>query len=67
MTQPLYAIYGENRYGRGVMPLARNQLQQLDVSLDRLVFVDDNLGGKVINGHPVLTYHEFFYNGSKRV
>ena len=59
MIQPLYAIYGANGCGRGVMPLAREQLQKLDVSLDRLVFVDDNLGGKVVNGHQVLTYSEF--------
>jgi sugar O-acyltransferase (sialic acid O-acetyltransferase NeuD family) len=41
------------------MPFAREQLQLLDTPLDRLVYVDDNLGGKVINGHPVLTYSEF--------
>lgn len=59
MTQPLYSIYGANGCGRGVMPFAREQLQLLDTPLDRLVYVDDNLGGKVINGHPVLTYSEF--------
>jgi sugar O-acyltransferase (sialic acid O-acetyltransferase NeuD family) len=59
MTQPLYSIYGASGYGRGVMPFAREQLQLLDTPLDRLVYVDDNLGGKVINGYPVLTYSEF--------
>tara|TARA_B110000438_G_scaffold253391_1_gene258975 strand:+ start:88 stop:747 length:660 start_codon:yes stop_codon:yes gene_type:complete len=59
LTQPLYSIYGANGCGRGVMPFAREQLQLLDTPLDRLVYVDDNLGGKVINGHPVLTYSEF--------
>ena len=59
MTQPLYSIYGAKGWGRGVMPFAREQLQLLDTPLDRLVYVDDNLGGKVINGHPVLTYSEF--------
>ena len=59
MIQPLYAIYGANGCGRGVMPLAREQLKKLDVSLDRLVFVDDNLREEVVNGHRVLTYSEF--------
>ena len=59
MTQPLYAIYGANGCGRGVMPLAREQLKKLDVSLDRLVFVDDYLREEVVNGHRVLTYSEF--------
>jgi hypothetical protein len=53
MTQPIYAIYSTNGCGRGVMPLARRQLQQLDVSLDRLVIVDDNLREEVLNGHRV--------------
>lgn len=59
MMQPIYGIYGASGCGRGVMPLAREQLQQLDVSSDRLVFIDDNLVGEVVNGHRVLTYSEF--------
>ena len=59
MKQPLYAVYGVSGCGRGVMPLAREQLQLLDVPLSRLVFVDDNPGERTVNGLQVLTYSEF--------
>ena len=59
MKQPLYAVYGVSGCGRGVMPLAREQLQLLDVPLNRLVFVDDNPGERTVNGLQVLTYSEF--------
>ena len=59
MKQPLYAVYGVSGCGRGVMPLAREQLQLLDVPLSRLVFVDNNPGERTVNGLQVLTYSEF--------
>lgn len=59
MKEPLYAVYGVGGYGRGVMPLAREQLQLLDVPPGRLVFVDDNPGERTVNGLQVLTYSEF--------
>ena len=59
MKQPLYAVYGVSGCGRGVMPLAREQLQLLDVPLSRLVFVNDNPGERTVNGLQVLTYSEF--------
>jgi sugar O-acyltransferase (sialic acid O-acetyltransferase NeuD family) len=59
MKQPLYAVYGVSGCGRGVMPLAREQLRSLDVPLSRLVFVDDNPAEGVVNGQQVLTYSEF--------
>jgi sugar O-acyltransferase (sialic acid O-acetyltransferase NeuD family) len=59
MMKPLYAIYGASGCGRGVMPLARDQLKKNDMPLDRLVFVDDNLKEKFVNGQRVLTYSEF--------
>jgi hypothetical protein len=59
MKEPIYAIYGASGCGRGVMPLARAQLFELGVSLDRLVFVDDNLDENTVNGHRVLSYSEF--------
>ena len=59
MKQPLYAVYGVSGCGRGVMPLAREQLQLLDVPPSRLVFVDDNPGERTVNGLQVLTYSEF--------
>jgi len=59
MKQTLYAVYGASGCGRGVMPLAREQLRLQDVPLDRLVFVDDNPGERTVNGQQVLTYSEF--------
>jgi hypothetical protein len=59
MKEPFYAVYGGNGCGRGMMPLAREQLRQLDVPLDRLVFIDDNFGEKVVKGHRVLNYSDF--------
>lgn len=59
MTAPLFAIYGANGCGRGIMPLAREQLAQLGCSSDRLVFVDDNPPASEINGHRVLTFEQF--------
>lgn len=54
---PLYAVYGASGCGRGVMPLARQQLAVEDPAAQpRLVFVDDNGGGYTSNGHPVLAY-----------
>lgn len=59
MNTSLYAIYGASGCGRGVMPLAREQLRRLDVSLDRLVFVDDNATATIVNGHRVMRYLDF--------
>jgi sugar O-acyltransferase (sialic acid O-acetyltransferase NeuD family) len=59
MKLPFYAVYGVSGCGRGVMPLAREQLQLLNVPLNRLVFVDDNPGKRMANGQQVLTYSEF--------
>ncbi len=59
MKQPLYAVYGVNGCGRGVMPLAREQLQLLDVPLSRLMFVDDSPIGRTVNDQQLLTYSEF--------
>jgi sugar O-acyltransferase (sialic acid O-acetyltransferase NeuD family) len=56
---PLYAVFGVSGCGRGVMPLARAQLGGAGISAERLVFVDDNPGPAVVNGHRVLTYREF--------
>lgn len=58
MTQPLYGVYGASGCGRGIMPLARQQLQQRGIPLSRLVFVDDDAQGDC-NGHAVLSYTQF--------
>lgn len=51
-----YAIFGAGGCGRGVMPLARQQLQEAVLSgLADLVFVDDQPHSSTLNGHRVLT------------
>ena len=52
------AIFGVSGCGRGVMPLARGQWSASGES-HHLVFVDDNPPAREVNGHPVLTYHEW--------
>ncbi len=59
MNQPLYAIYGASGCGRGIMPLARQQLQNAGIPLSKLVFIDDNATASEINGHQVLSYANF--------
>lgn len=59
MSQPLYAVFGASGCGRGVMPLAREQLRRAGVGVDRLVFVDDKPEAAAVNGHRVLTYREY--------
>lgn len=57
---PLYCVFGVSGCGRGIMPLAREQLNGTDVAADRLVFVDDAAQpGQVVNGHQVLTWEAF--------
>lgn len=59
-AQDLYAVYGASGCGRGVMPLARQQLAQAGVEADRLVFVDDGADEPAqVNGQRVLTYAQF--------
>ncbi|MCG2577113.1 acetyltransferase [Dechloromonas sp. XY25] len=59
MIQPLYAVFGASGCGRGVMPLAREQLRQTGLPPDRLVFVDDNPEVPVVNGHRVISYQDY--------
>lgn len=59
MNEHLYAVYGVSGCGRGVMPLAREQLRCAGIAPERLVFVDDKPNAEVVNGHRVLTYREF--------
>lgn len=55
----LYAVYGASGCGRGVMPLARQQLTAAGVPAGRLVFVDDAAGPALVNGQRCLTYAQF--------
>jgi sugar O-acyltransferase (sialic acid O-acetyltransferase NeuD family) len=59
VSQPIYAVFGASGCGRGVMPLARQQLTRQGVSPERLVFVDDAPVATMINGHRAVTYAEF--------
>lgn len=57
--QDLYAVYGASGCGRGVMPLARQQLVHAGVPASRLVFVDDAPGPPEVNGQRLLSYAQF--------
>jgi len=63
MMDPLYAVFGASGCGRGVLPLARAQLEREGMA-GRLVFVDDKPGLDTVNGHPVLRYQEFLEAGA---
>ena len=55
-----YAIFGASGCGRGVMPLARQQLQTaLSEGEADLVFVDDHPPATQVNGQRVLTYAQW--------
>jgi sugar O-acyltransferase (sialic acid O-acetyltransferase NeuD family) len=55
----LYAVVGAGGCGRGVMPLARAQLERLEIKNYQLVFVDDALAGQNVNGQRVLNHKQF--------
>ena len=59
MSDSLFAVYGSGGCGRGVLPLAREQLHRIGVSDQRLVFIDDYISDSIINGHRVLSFSEF--------
>lgn len=58
-NEPLYAVYGASGFGREVLPIGRQLLEKTGVSLDRLVFIDDDSGYQNLNGHRVLSWDEF--------
>ena len=60
----LFGIFGIGGCGRGIMPLAREQLARGWPT--RLVFVDDSGGRRSINGHDVLSLDEFMAASGKR-
>ena len=55
----LYAIYGASGFGRGVMPIAREQLIAENVRNYELVFIDDGEVRDQINGHQVYSFEAF--------
>jgi sugar O-acyltransferase (sialic acid O-acetyltransferase NeuD family) len=54
-----FAIFGVSGCGRGVLPLARQQLVGSALNDWDLVFVDDNPPAPTVNGHRVLTYADW--------
>jgi hypothetical protein len=59
MSAPLFGIYGASGCGRGIMPLARDDVLRAGVSPDRIVFIEDAPQADSINGHRVMSYAEF--------
>ena len=59
MSGAVYGIFGASGCGRGIMPLARQQLTAKGSEAAQLVFVDDAPKAESINGHRILRYDEF--------
>lgn len=66
MDSVLYGIYGASGCGRGVMPLAAMYAAQSGLSIDSLVFIDDNADGRTVNGRTALTYAAFLNRPEKQ-
>ena len=58
MKKTSFAVFGASGCGRGVMPLARQQLQGMAEPWE-LVYVDDQPPAEQLNGHRVLTYAQW--------
>lgn len=56
-----YAIYGASGCGRGVMPLAKQQLEKAGDDDWDLVFIDDDAQLPMVNGHRVLKYQQWLH------
>ena len=54
-----FAIFGASGCGRGVMPLARQQLEKSGTSDWDLVFLDDEVQAPEINEQPVMSYAQW--------
>jgi sugar O-acyltransferase (sialic acid O-acetyltransferase NeuD family) len=59
MSRSLFAVYGASGCGRGVMPLARAQLQSQGIDAAHLVFLDDQPKASWVNGQRVMRYEDF--------
>lgn len=53
----LFGIYGAGGCGRGILPLAREQIDS--AGAHELVFVDDGAAGATVNGHRAVSFEEF--------
>lgn len=54
-----FAIYGASGCGRGVMPLAKLQIEAQDLGAWDLVFIDDGVESETINGYKVYSYAQW--------
>ncbi len=54
-----YAIWGAGGCGRGVMPLARQQLHAQGEQANQLVFIDDAVVSENLNGHKVMKFDDW--------
>ncbi len=61
-----FAIFGASGFGREVLPVARQQLDQTEAQPWDLVFVDDNPPANNLNGHRVLKYSQWLSEPSDR-
>ena len=59
MSEAVFGVFGASGCGRGIMPLARQQLAAAGSAGAQLVFVDDAPQAQAINGHRILRYDEF--------
>lgn len=66
MTSTLYVVYGASGCGRGLLPIVRRQLADSG-SPDRVVFVDDAVAGRPVNGTDVLAYRDLALTGATRI
>jgi sugar O-acyltransferase (sialic acid O-acetyltransferase NeuD family) len=55
----IYGVFGAGGFGREVMPLARLQLQNQGISIDRLFFVDNAPEISELNGTRVISLADF--------
>lgn len=55
----LYAVWGAEGCGRGIIPLARQQLLTQGIPVSQLVFVDASPKAESINGYQVLSEQAF--------
>jgi sugar O-acyltransferase (sialic acid O-acetyltransferase NeuD family) len=59
VSERLVGIYGVGGCGRGVMPLVRAEAIRQGLTLNCVVFVDDQPPARSVNGQAVLAYEEF--------
>lgn len=53
----LVGVYGASGFGKEVMPIIRQQYQ--DLKQENFIFIDDSYDGLDLNGYKVLTYDTF--------